>query len=74
MNRATSGKHLVIDGGTLIDGTGNPALENAVIVVEGERIKSMGKKGELPIPKGSRTHQRERQNYLTRIHRRPRTL
>ena len=54
MTRATSGKHLVIDGGTLIDGTGNPALENAAIVVEGERIKSVGKKGELSIPKGSR--------------------
>ncbi len=55
MARATSGKHLVIDGGTLIDGTGNPALEDVVIVVEGERIKSIGKKSELPpIPQGSR--------------------
>ena len=54
MARATSGKHLVIDGGTLVDGTGNARLEHGVIVVEGERIKSIGKKGELPIPKGSR--------------------
>jgi imidazolonepropionase-like amidohydrolase len=54
MARATSDNPLVIDGGTLIDGTGSSALENAVVVVEGERIKAIGKKGELPIPKGSR--------------------
>jgi imidazolonepropionase-like amidohydrolase len=54
MGRATSANHLMIDSGTLIDGTGSPALENALIVVEGERIKAIGKKGELPIPKGSR--------------------
>lgn len=52
MARGTSGKHLVIRGGTLIDGTGNPPLENGVIVVEGERIKSIGKDGETAVPKG----------------------
>jgi len=45
---------LVIQGGTLVDGTGRPALEDAVIVIEGERIKSVGKKGEVVIPKDSR--------------------
>jgi hypothetical protein len=52
----TSGpsKTLVILGGTLIDATGRPPLENAVIVIEGERIKAVGKQGEITFPKDSR--------------------
>ncbi len=45
---------LVIQAGTLIDGTGRPPLEDAVIVIEGERIKSVGRRGEVLIPKDSR--------------------
>ena len=45
---------LAIEGGTLIDATGRPPLEDAVIVVEGERVKSVGKRGEVAIPRGSR--------------------
>ena len=52
--RTAASQSLVIAGGTLIDGTGNPPLENAVIVIEGERIKSVGKRGDVAIPKGSR--------------------
>src|SRR5207249_1400789 len=52
--RTAASQSLVIAGGTLIDGTGNPPLENVVIVIEGERIKSVGKRGEVAIPKGSR--------------------
>jgi len=52
----TSGapRTLVIQGGTLIDGTGKAPLENAVIVIEGERIKAVGKQGEVTFPKDSR--------------------
>jgi hypothetical protein len=52
--QTVSSQSLVILGGTLIDATGKPPLENAVIVIEGERIKSVGKRGEIAIPKGSR--------------------
>ena len=45
---------LVIQGGTLIDGTGRAPLEDAVIVVEGERIKAVGKRGEVAVPRGAR--------------------
>lgn len=45
---------LVIQGGTLIDATGRPPVEDAVIVVEGERIKAVGKRGEVTIPRGAR--------------------
>ena len=41
---------LVIDGGTLIDGTGGAPLQDAVIVVEGNRIRAVGKKGSVAIP------------------------
>ena len=45
---------LVIQGGTLIDATGRDPVEDAVIVVEGERIKAIGKRGDVTIPRGAR--------------------
>ena len=45
---------LVIQGGTLIDATGRDPIEDAIIVVEGERIKAIGKRGEVTIPRGAR--------------------
>jgi imidazolonepropionase-like amidohydrolase len=45
---------LVIQGGTLIDATGRPPLEDAVIVIESDRFKAVGKRGAVVIPKGSR--------------------
>ncbi|HEY4406532.1 MAG TPA: amidohydrolase family protein [Xanthobacteraceae bacterium] len=39
---ATAKKTLLIRNGTLIDGSGNPSARNDVIVVEGNRIKSVG--------------------------------
>jgi imidazolonepropionase-like amidohydrolase len=47
-------KCLVIQGGTLIDATGVPPLQDPVIVIEGERIKSVGKRGAVAVPKGAR--------------------
>jgi len=52
--KQVAGKTLIVQGGTLIDGTGGSPLVDSVIVVEGERIKSVGKRGEAAIPKGSR--------------------
>jgi imidazolonepropionase-like amidohydrolase len=43
----------VIQGGTLIDGTGRPAVEDAVVVFEGGRIQEVGKRGEVTIPRGA---------------------
>jgi imidazolonepropionase-like amidohydrolase len=45
---------LVLQGGTLIDATGRPPIEDAVIVVQGERIKAVGKRGDVPIPRNAR--------------------
>jgi imidazolonepropionase-like amidohydrolase len=44
---------LVIQGGTLIDGTGRPPMENSVIVIEGDRFKTIGRSGEVAIPPGA---------------------
>jgi N-acyl-D-aspartate/D-glutamate deacylase len=32
----------VFRGGTLIDGTGKPPIENSVIVIDGDRFKAVG--------------------------------
>jgi imidazolonepropionase-like amidohydrolase len=41
---------LVIQGGTLIDGTGRTPIDNAVVVIEGTRIKAVGSKGHIAVP------------------------
>jgi imidazolonepropionase-like amidohydrolase len=40
-------------GGTLIDGFGSKPIRNSVILIEGERIKSVGQVGTLAIPSGA---------------------
>lgn len=37
-------------GGTLIDGFGSDPIRNSVIIIEGKKIKAIGKKGQLDIP------------------------
>src|SRR6266516_1079766 len=38
---------LVLEGGTLIDGTGRAPIADAVVVVEGTRIKAVGTRGQV---------------------------
>ena len=45
---------LVLEGGTLIDGTGRNPVPDAVVVVEGDRIRSVGTKGQVSYPAGAR--------------------
>lgn len=40
-------------GGTLIDGFGGTPIRNSVIIIENERIKSIGQVGSLAIPAGA---------------------
>jgi imidazolonepropionase-like amidohydrolase len=44
---------LVLTGATLVDGTGAPAVPEAVVVVEGERITCAGSAAECPVPPGA---------------------
>jgi len=41
---------VAIAGGTLIDGNGGPPLTNAVILIEGDRIRRVGAGGTVTIP------------------------
>ena len=51
---ASSGARLkALVGGTLIDGHGGAPLRNSVVIVDGERIRSVGQVGALPIPAGA---------------------
>jgi imidazolonepropionase-like amidohydrolase len=45
---------IVIDGATVIDGTGSAPMPNSVIVIEGARIKSIGPSGSVHAPEGAR--------------------
>jgi imidazolonepropionase-like amidohydrolase len=42
-------------GGTLIDGTGKPAIPDAVVVTDGDRIVAAGPKAKVAIPAGATT-------------------
>jgi imidazolonepropionase-like amidohydrolase len=40
-------------GGRLIDGYGGPPLEDSVVLIEGDRIKAVGRVGEVAVPEGA---------------------
>ncbi len=44
---------LAIIGGNLIDGTGAPALPDAAVLIDGERILEVGPRPSVPIPEGA---------------------
>ena len=48
-----SDKVLVVRGGRLIDGTGRPPLDNAVIVIRDGRFAAVGRDGEVAVPPGA---------------------
>lgn len=45
---------LVIEGGTLIDGTGSAPQRDVAIVIEGNKISAVGEKGQVTYPPGAR--------------------
>ncbi len=47
------GRPVVIQGGTLIDGTGRPPLTDAVVVFHEGRLREVGKRGEVSAPQGA---------------------
>ncbi len=44
---------LVLSGGTVIDGYGNPPIPDGVVIIDGERIVAVGGKGSVPLPEGA---------------------
>jgi hypothetical protein len=45
---------IALEGATLIDGMGGPLLADAVVVIRGNRIEAVGKRGAVPIPADAR--------------------
>ena len=50
----STGGVLALVGGRILDGYGGPPIDDGVIVVENERITSIGRLGEVEIPEGAR--------------------
>ena len=55
---------LVIEGGTLIDGTGRAPVPDSVVVIEGSRIRSVGTRGSVPYPAGAQVIRAEGKTVL----------
>ncbi|MGH2384766.1 MAG: amidohydrolase family protein [Candidatus Limnocylindria bacterium] len=51
--RPGRGTTLVLDGGTLIDGTGRPAITDAVVVIADGRIAAAGSRATTKVPTGA---------------------
>jgi len=49
---AQTNRRLALVGGTLIDGTGSRPIRNSVVLIDGERIASVGTVASLPVPAG----------------------
>jgi imidazolonepropionase-like amidohydrolase len=52
-NATAATKPIVLKGARLIDGTGRPAIENSVLVIQGKQITAVGKAGSIAIPKNA---------------------
>jgi hypothetical protein len=51
--KAQPSTRTVISGATVIDGAGRAPVKNAVIVIEGNRIKQIGARGKVHLPKNA---------------------
>jgi imidazolonepropionase-like amidohydrolase len=47
---AAAAQSLIVENGVLIDGRGGPAVSESVVVIEGDRIKAVGRKGQVQYP------------------------
>jgi imidazolonepropionase-like amidohydrolase len=50
---AAQAQGVALVGGTLIDGTLRAPIHDSVVLIEGERIKAVGRMGELAVPPGA---------------------
>lgn len=52
-SREDNGHLKAVVGGRLIDGTGTAPIEDVLVIIEGDRIRSVGQAGATPIPRGA---------------------
>jgi imidazolonepropionase-like amidohydrolase len=46
-------RQIVLKGARLINGTGQPAIENSVLVIEGDHVVAVGNAGTVSVPSGA---------------------
>lgn len=51
--RSASAQLVVLDNVTLIDGTGAPVVPSARLVIEGDRLRAVGKASDVAVPPGA---------------------
>ena len=52
---STVSPELAIDGAQIWDGTGSPPVQDAILVIKGDRIETVGARGIVSIPPGAKT-------------------
>ena len=50
----SAAQSIALIGGTIIDGTGKPAIPNGVVVIRGDRLQCVGTAEQCPVPAGAR--------------------
>ena len=45
---------VALEGATLLDGTGAPEVENAILLIQGDRVRAVGPARDIDIPTGAR--------------------
>ena len=70
----TTSTSLVILGGTLINSNGEPPIEDAMIVIKGNRIRERHSPRRHFFSKEQQNHRRERQDHSPGLHGWPRPL
>jgi len=53
MTAASDASPLVLEGATLLDGSGAPPRQDAVVIIDGARVAQVGRVGELAAPVGA---------------------
>jgi len=66
--RAQQPAALVIEGGTLIDGNGGVPVQDAVIVIRGNRIETVSRKGQASYPRGAEVLQADGKFIVPGLH------
>jgi imidazolonepropionase-like amidohydrolase len=50
---AQTGNRTLLEGARLVDGTGRAPIENSAILVENGRVARVGRRGQIPAPRGT---------------------